>query len=37
MSVPAVYLQEAEDEMAIAQDGYEQQQPGLGNQFVDSV
>jgi toxin ParE1/3/4 len=37
MSVTAVYLQEARDEMAIAQDGYEQQQPGLGDRFVDAV
>ena len=37
MSVPAVYLHEARDEMAVSQDGYEQQQPGLGDRFVDAV
>ena len=37
MSVPAFYLHEARDEMAVAQDGYEQQQPGLGDRFVDAV
>ena len=37
MSVPPIYLEEAEDEMAIAQDAYEQQQPGLGDRFVDAV
>ena len=37
MSVPAVYLEEAEDEMAIAQDAYDHQQPGLGDRFVDAV
>ena len=37
MSVPAIYLQEAEDEIADAQAAYEQQQTGLGDRFVDAV
>ena len=37
MSVPVVYLQEAEDEIAIATVTYEQQQVGLGVRFAEAV
>ena len=37
MSVPVVYLRQATDDLESAQDAYEQQQPGLGDRFVDAV
>ena len=37
MSVPVVYLEEAEDEIAIATTTYEQQQAGLGVRFAEGV
>ena len=37
MSVAAVYLPEAEDDVAAAYTYYEQQRAGLGDQFVEAV
>jgi plasmid stabilization system protein ParE len=37
MSLPAVYLPEAEDDVAAAHAHYEQQRAGLGDQFVEAV
>ena len=37
MSVPVIYLQEAEDEVAITTTTYEQQQVGLGVRFAEAV
>jgi plasmid stabilization system protein ParE len=37
MSVPVVYLPEAEDDIATAYDAYEQQVVGLGDQFLEAL
>ena len=37
MSVPAVYLPQAEDDVAAAHAAYEQQQAGLGDRFVEEL
>ena len=36
MSVPVVYLEEAEDEIAVETTNYEQQQVGLGVRFAEA-
>jgi plasmid stabilization system protein ParE len=37
MSLPVVYLPEAQDDVGAAYSGYEQQQVGLGDRFLDSL
>jgi toxin ParE1/3/4 len=37
MSVPAVYLPEAEDDVAAEYAHYEQQRAGLGDQFLEAL
>jgi plasmid stabilization system protein ParE len=37
MSIPAVYLPQAEDDVAVAHATYEMQQAGLGDRFVEAV
>ena len=37
MSVPAVYLPQAEDDVAAAHAAYEQQQAGLRDRFVEAL
>jgi plasmid stabilization system protein ParE len=37
VSVPAVYLPEAEADIQAAYDAYERAQPGLGDRFADAV
>jgi hypothetical protein len=37
VSVPAVFLPEAEDDIQAAHDHYERARPGLGGRFADAV